>query len=224
MSGPGRAAVVVGGGGPPEATRRDLGDLGDEPLVVAADEGLVHALALGLPVGAVVGDMDSVDPAALASAEAAGTPVARHPAAKDETDLELALDLALAAGPSRLVVVTGTGDRLDHALGVALAVSAPGRPAVPTEAWIGPAHLWVVREGTAVRLPGRPGDLVSILPLHGPARGITTDGLRYPLSEEDLAAGSSRGVSNQWVAGVATVRLDAGTLVVVAPGLPGPDS
>lgn len=224
MSGPGRAAVVVGGGGPPEATRRDLGDLGDEPLVVAADEGLVHALALGLPVGAVVGDMDSVDPAALASAEAAGTPVARHPAAKDETDLELALDLALAAGPSRLVVVTGTGDRLDHALGVALAVSAPGRPAVPTEAWIGPAHLWVVREGAAVRLPGRPGDLVSILPLHGPARGITTDGLRYPLSEEDLAAGSSRGVSNQWVAGVATVRLDAGTLVVVAPGLPGPEA
>jgi thiamine pyrophosphokinase len=224
MTDAGRAAVVVGGGGPPEATRRDLGNLGDDPFVVAADEGLVHAVALGLSVGAVVGDMDSVDPAALASSEAAGTPVARHPAAKDETDLELALDLALAAGPSRLVVVTGTGDRLDHALGVALAVSAPGRPPVPTEGWIGPAHLWVVRAGAEVRLPGHPGDLVSILPLHGPARGITTGGLRYPLSGEDLAAGSSRGVSNQWVADVATVRLDAGTLIVVAPGLPGPES
>jgi thiamine pyrophosphokinase len=218
----GPVGVVVGGGGPPDATRRDLGDLGDDPFVVAADEGLVHAVALGLPVGAVVGDMDSVDPAALAAAEAAGTPVARHPTAKDETDLDLALDLALAAGPSRLVVVTGTGDRVDHALGVALSVSAPGRPPVPTEARIGPAHLWVAREGAEVRLPGRPGDLVSLLPLHGPARGVTTDGLRYPLAGEDLAAGTSRGVSNQWVGDVATVRLRAGTLVAVAPGLPGP--
>ena len=72
MTDAGPVAVVVGGGGPPDATRRDLGDLGDDPFVVAADEGLVHALALGLPVGAVVGDMDSVDPAALAAAEAGG--------------------------------------------------------------------------------------------------------------------------------------------------------
>ena len=78
-------------------------------------------------------------------------------------------------------------------------MSAPGRPPVPTEAWIGPAHLWVVRDGAEVRLLGRPGDLVSLLPLHGPACGVTTVGLRYPLAGEDLAAGSSRGVSNQWV-------------------------
>jgi len=218
----GRVAVVVGGGGPPAVTRRDLGDLGADPLVVAADEGLAHALALGLPVGAVVGDMDSVDPAALAAAEAAGTPVARHPVAKDETDLDLALDLALTAPPSRLVVVTGTGDRMDHALAVALSVSAPSRPAVATEAWIGPAHLWVVRDGADVRLPGRPGDLVSLLPVHGPARGVTTAGLLYPLAGEDLGAGSSRGVSNLWVDAVATVRVRAGTLVAVAPGLRGP--
>lgn len=222
MSAPGRVAVVVGGGGPPTVTRRDLGDLGPDPLVVAADEGLAHAHLLGLAVGEVVGDMDSVDAAALAAAESAGTAVARHPVAKDETDLELALDVALAGAPARLVVVTGTGDRLDHALAVALSVSAPGRPPVRTEAWVGPAHLWVVRPEIEERLPGRPGDLVSLLPLHGPARGVTTGGLLYPLADEDLTAGSSRGVSNQWTAPVATVRLRQGVLVAVAPGLPGP--
>ena len=215
-------AVVVGGGGAPTVTRAGLGDLGPDPLVVAADEGLEHAVALGLDVGAVVGDMDSVAPAALVAAEASGTDVDRHPVAKDETDLDLAIDRALAARPGRLVVVTGTGDRLDHALAVALSASAPGRPAVPTEAWIGPAHLWVVRAGAEVRLPGRPGDLVSLLPLHGPAGGVTTSGLLYPLADEDLPAGSSRGVSNEWVEAAATVRLRDGVLVAVAPGLPGP--
>ena len=215
-------AVVVGGGGAPTVTRDGLGDLGPDPLVVAADEGLEHAVALGLDVGTVVGDMDSVTPAALVAAEASGTDVVRHPVAKDETDLDLAIDRALAARPGRLVVVTGTGDRLDHALAVALSASAPGRPAVPTEAWIGPAHLWVVRAGAEVRLPGRPGDLVSLLPLHGPAVGVTTIGLLYPLADEDLPAGSSRGVSNEWVEATATVRLRDGVLVAVAPGLAGP--
>ncbi len=222
MSGPGPVAVVVGGGGPPAVNRADLGDLGADPLVVAADEGLVHAATLGLEVGAVVGDMDSVDPGALAEAEARGTVVDRHPVAKDATDLDLAIDRVMAARPARLVVVTGTGDRLDHTLAVALSVSSPGRPAVPTEAWIGPAHLWVVRDGTEVGLVGRPGDLVSLLALYGPARGVTTTGLLYPLTDEDLDAGSSRGVSNQWAEPRATVRVRAGVLVAVAPGRPGP--
>ena len=222
MTRPGAVAVVVAGGGAPAVTRDALGDLGDDPLVVAADEGLVHARALGLDVAVVVGDMDSVDPAVLAAAEAAGTAVDRHPVAKDATDLDLALDVALADGPSRLVVVTGRGDRDDHALAVALSMSAPDRTRVPVEAWIGPTHLWVVRAGEPRRLPGRRGDLVSLLPLHGPARRVTTGGLLYPLTAEDLPAGSSRGVSNQWTGDEATVRLDDGVLVAVAPGLPGP--
>jgi thiamine pyrophosphokinase len=193
--------------------------------VVAADEGLEHAVGLGLDVTVVVGDMDSVEPAALADAESSGTTVVRHPAAKDATDLDLALDLALAGSPARLVVVTGRGDRDDHAFAVALSISAPDRLATAAEAieaWIGPTHVWVVRPGVAARLHGRRGDLVSLLPVHGSARGVTTSGLLYPLTAEDLPAGSSRGVSNQWVADEAVVTLDEGALVAIAPGVAGP--
>lgn len=215
-----RVAVVVGGGGPPDVAVGDLGDLGDDPLVIAADSGLAHARELGLAVDRVVGDMDSVDPGLLEAAAAAGTRIDRYPEAKDATDLDLALDAALAAGPSRLVVVTGRGDRLDHALAVALALATPGlAPGVEVEAWIGPAHLWVVRRGAT--LAGRPGDLVSLLPVHGPARGVTTTGLLYPLVDEDLDLGSSRGVSNEWVADEATVRVRSGVLLAVAPGAAG---
>ena len=209
-------AVVVGGGGPPAIHARDLGDLGPAPRVVAADSGLEGALALGLAVDVVVGDMDSVDPAALAAAEAAGTRVERHPAAKDATDLDLAVDAALAAGrPERLVAVTGTGDRFDHALAVALSLAGPRLAEVAVEAWIGPAHLWVVRHRLA--LTGEPGALVSLIPVHGPARGVVTTGLRYPLAGEDLAPGTTRGVSNELAGGPATVEVGEGVLVAVAP-------
>jgi thiamine pyrophosphokinase len=217
-----RVAVVVGGGGLPAVSVADLGDLGDRgeaPLVVAADSGLAGARALGLAVDVVVGDMDSVDPAVLAAAEAAGSAVERHPAAKDATDLDLALDAALARGAERLVVVTGTGDRFDHALALSLSLAADRLAAVAVEAWIGPAHLWVVRDRLA--FGGPLGMLVSLVPAHGPALGVTTAGLFYPLRGEDLEPGTTRGVSNELVAPEATVELREGVLLVVTPGLPG---
>ena len=219
QAGQARVAVVVGGGGAPAIGPGDLGALGDDPLVIAADSGLEHAAALGLTVHRVVGDMDSVDPDVLAAARAGGVAVDRHPEAKDATDLDLAVDAALAEGPARLVVVTGAGDRFDHALAVGLALSAPRRAVVPVEAWIGAAHLWVVRGEAA--LPGRPGQLLSLLPVHGPAVGVTTGGLLYPLEDEDLPPGSTRGVSNEWAAELATVRVRSGTLLAVAPGAAG---
>jgi len=209
-------AVVIGGGGPPAVARADLGVPGDDPLVVAADSGLEGARALGLDVDLVVGDMDSVDPSVLAHAEAIGTAVERHPAAKDATDLDLALDAALARGADRLVVVTGTGDRFDHALAVALSLAADRLAGARVEAWIGPAHVWVVRDHLAIQ--GAPGMLVSLVPAHGPARRVTTAGLRYPLQREDLAPGTTRGLSNELIARDATVELEGGVLLVIAPG------
>jgi thiamine pyrophosphokinase len=213
-----RVAVVVGGGGPPEVPPGGLGDLGGDVVVVAADSGLAGAGLLGLPVDLVVGDMDSVEGGELAAAVEAGVPVERHPVAKDATDLDLALAAALARRPrpGRLVVVTGTGDRFDHALAVALALASPRYAGVEVEAWIGPAHLWVVRDRATLR--GAPGALVSLLPAHGPAGGVTTDGLLYPLAGEDLPAGSTRGVSNEMTGDEATVRVGSGVLLAVMPG------
>ena len=219
MPGPGRVAVVIGGGGPPPIRRAQLGDVGDDPVVVAADSGLSHARDLGLAPGLVVGDMDSVDPVELDAARAAGTRIVRHPEAKDATDLELAVDAALAEDPSRLVVVTGEGDRFGHALAVAMSLASARYASTPIEAWVGSAHLWVVRSETT--LAGRPGELVSLLPLLGRAVGVTTTGLLYPLDDDDLEGGTTRGVSNEWVAPRATVRVRSGVLVAVAPGAPG---
>jgi len=214
----GPVAVVVGGGGPPAVRPDQLGPLGDEPLVVAADSGLEGARALGLAPALVVGDMDSVGADALAGAEADGVPVERHPAAKDATDLDLAIDAALAREPRRLLVITGAGDRFDHALAVALSLAGPRLAEVPVEAWIGPAHLWVVRDRLTLEAPA--GTLVSLLPAHGPARGVTTTGLRYPLAGEDLAPGTTRGVSNEVVAARATVEVRDGVLLAVLPAPP----
>ena len=204
--------VVAGGPAPDPAA---LDGLPQPVAVIAADSGLEHALGLGLPVDLVVGDMDSVDSGVLAAAEATGTVVERHPAAKDATDLELALEHALTHRPDRVVVVGGRGGRFDHML-AGIALLASDRWASTTvEARLDWARLTVVRRAT--ELHGAPDDLVTLLPLLGDAHGVTTDGLRYPLQNEDLPAGTTRGVSNVLLGTSARVTLESGVLLAIQP-------
>ena len=142
----------------------------------------------------------------------------RHPAEKDATDLELAFDAAIGRGAARVVLVDGGGDRLDHLLGNLLLLASPALAGVEAEAFCGTARISVARGGDPpLAIEGAPGSFVTLLPVGGAAQGIVTDGLRYPLDGEELAPGTTRGVSNELVAGWASVRLTTGTLLVVQP-------
>jgi thiamine pyrophosphokinase len=205
--------VVVAGGGSTHSLPADI------PLasaVVAADGGVDVARELGLQVDVVVGDFDSASRAGLAAAEASGARLVRHPEEKDATDLELALDEAASLNPSRIVVVGVPGGRLDHLLAGMMVLAAEPYSRFDIDVLVGPVRAYVVRDGRSV--DGRPGELVSLLPMHGPAEGVVTDGLVYPLRAETLRPGSSRGVSNRFAAPTARISLARGAVLVVCPG------
>ena len=215
--------VVVTGGAAPGA-QSVAGLLAGVPegfTVVAADSGLEHALAAGLTVAHAVGDFDSVDPSVLAAAAAGGTQVHRHPVDKDATDLELALLMAEGLGARRVVVLGGHGGRLDHFLGNVMVLAAPRFENLVVEAVMGDALVRVARPWGPSVVRGAPGDVVTLLPVHGPAEGVTTVGLLYALDRETLAMGTTRGVSNELCAAEAEVRLTAGCLLIVQPGATG---
>ena len=205
--------VVSGGELPPSPSAVDVPP---GVPVIAANGGLEHAQALGLAVTTAVGDLDSIDARVVSSAGAAGTQVLRHPSEKDATDLELALDVALELRPARILVLAGGGGRLDHLLGGLLLLGSPRYAEVQLDAIVGAARVHVVRGERA--LAGEPGQLISLLALHGPAEGVTTEGLRYRLENETLEPGSTRGVSNVFTSHTAHVDVARGALAAVIPG------
>ena len=206
-------AIVVAGGDP------DPGDaswLADADLLVAADSGACWLDELGVTPDLLVGDLDSIGEPLLERLSAAGVPIERHVAEKDESDAELALMRAVASGAETIVILGAlSGKRLDHELANLLLLADP--------AWAG-RDLRIVRGATTVRalhggasleLQARPGDVVTLLPVSGDAQGVTTDGLRYPLADDELRFGRSRGLSNVVERAGASVWLESGTLLVV---------
>ena len=185
--------------------------------VIAADSGVDQAHRLGLVVDVAVGDFDSVSSDGLARARAEGATIERHPAEKAETDMVIALDVALRLGCRDVLVAGGDGGRLDHLIANVLVLASERFAALRlTVLGSGGSRLHVVRSDTAI--DGTRGEYVSLLPVHGAAIGVRTTGLRYPLDGDRLDPGSSRGVSNELVATTATVTVDGGVLVAVLPG------
>ena len=201
--------VVVASGAGPSVT------VPGASTVIAADGGLDRATALGLDVDVVIGDLDSVSAGALAAAEAAGARVVRHPEAKDATDLELALDEAVRLGARSVLLVASAEGRLDHLLGSLVLLGAEPYAAIELDAIVGDALVHVVRGERALR--GSPGELLSLIAVGGPATGVVTSGLDFPLASETLRPGSSRGLSNVFTATEARVALDAGVLLAIRP-------
>jgi thiamine pyrophosphokinase len=210
-------AVIFAGGDP--TSSHAVGDLRADAFIIAADSGAAHAVRLGWPVDLLVGDLDSVPPELVVELEERGTKVERHPAAKDRTDLALALDAALALEALTVTVVGGHGGRLDHLLANVLLLASDDYAGMIIDARMGAATVSVIRGRRPLR--GEPDELVSLLATSGPARGVTTDGLLFPLRDAVLRPGSSRGVSNQFVATAASVEVAEGVLVAVQPGARG---
>jgi thiamine pyrophosphokinase len=209
---PQSAAVIVAGGDP--VPPGDLPPLPESRFVIAADSGLDVAQSLGIAVDLVIGDFDSASPAAVAAATGAGIALERHPADKDATDLELALDAAVARGLSPTVVLGGASfDRIDHFMANALLLADPRYRSLQPQWWVKGTHVTPIHDTVGIR--GEPGDIVTLLPIGGTARGVATSGLRWELADDDLRPGSTRGVSNQMTGTTATVRLETGTLLAI---------
>ncbi len=221
-----RAVVLADGDGP---GRGDLdaawpGWRDGIALVVAADGGARLAPSLDLTIDRWVGDGDSIEPAELEALRASGIPVRLAARDKDESDTELAVLEAVAAGATDVTLVGALGGRrLDHALANVALLAHPALVGRSARLLNAAARVTLVRGPALARLDGRPGDVVSLLPLWGRADGITTDGLRYPLRGEPLEVGPPRGLSNVRLGPTATVRLESGLLLVIeTPATLGP--
>jgi thiamine pyrophosphokinase len=186
-----------------------------DAYVIAADSGADAATHLNLLLSEVVGDLDSIRPETLSQLETAGVNIERHSPEKDQTDLELALAAAHRRDPKRIIVLATTEGRLDHLYAILLAITAAARKDVIVDADLGTAQAHTIVDRRT--LHGTPGQLISLYAIGEDATGITTTGLRYPLTNATLSGASPLGTSNEFTDHQAEITVAQGRLLAVRP-------
>lgn len=185
-----------------------------DDYLIAADGGARHMEFLGLSPAVIVGDLDSIDPALLLRMQEEGSDVEQHPAAKDATDLELAIARAVRDGATEILLLGAVGGRLDQTI-ANLLILAQKNWTVPLTIAEGDQLARVLRGRQSVSLSGPTGGYVSAVALSEEVTGVTYRGLEYPLENATLRLGSTRGVSNTMVSSPAQVSIESGILLVI---------
>lgn len=179
-------------------------------LRIAADGGARNArMYLRIAPHVVIGDFDSLDDETRGWLERSGAEFIRHPPAKDETDLELALQLAQTRGADEITILGAFGGRVDQFLANVMLLNQARRMAIVDAA----SEMWVGKGNEGIE--GSKGDILSLIPLDERVEGIVTEGLEYPLRNETLERGSTRGISNVMLSQRAAVLWTRGTLLIV---------
>ncbi len=187
--------------------------LSQATAVLAADGGMRHLLRLGHWPDAIIGDNDSLPDGIEQSLTEHQVAMVSYDTDKNETDLELALLYAAEQYSDDMLLFGAIGGRLDQTLANIMLLAHPRLIDRSVTLMEERQRAWLI-EDTA-RIEGRAGDIVSLVPLGGPAHVKETTGLRWPLQDETLSFGQARGISNEMTGNVATVSITSGLLMCI---------
>lgn len=133
-----------------------------------------------------------------------------YPSEKNYTDGEIALGILLERGVDEIAIYGGGGGREDHFFGNLQLLYA---------AYLHGAHAVLYTRCTEIscgsgtlRWHNMSGRTLSLAPVGDVAHIMESEGLKYPLTDLTLLAGSCRGISNVIVGDDAHVVCDEGAL------------
>ena len=165
-------------------------------LIIAVDGGANHLYRLGIMPNYILGDLDSIEDDIREYYEASDVVFKKFPTKKDETDAELAVWLVEEVGLLGIDIYY----ILDRDM----------YPRIISEH----EEIYILKNDE-MTLKGNIGDIVSILPIRGDARGITLVNMEYSVEELDLKYSVTRGISNVMVAQDAYINVRDGCLLVI---------
>lgn len=204
-----RVAIFLGG----ELGHLTPDEIGEIDTCIAVDSGYLHAKSLGMNVDVLVGDFDSLSSEDLLDATNNGVRISTFDVNKDFTDFELAL-VEMGDDVKEIIVLAGTGARLDHTFGNIAALSNERFKGIKRKLLMGPGQI-IVADDETVEIEGEPGQLISLIPFGCAVESVESQGLLYPLDNVKLFPYEARGVSNELSATSASIRCTGGVLLII---------
>ena len=181
-------------------------DYKEGDYLIAADGGYREVIAQGLKPDLAVGDFDSL------GTVPENEEVVQHPVMKDDTDMMLAVKLGFEKGYKKFFIYGALGGRLDHTLAnIQTVMYIANRGG---QGWIiGDCCITAIHNGEA-RFRADAEGVISVFCLSGEAKGVSIEGLLYPLHDHTMLSDIALGVSNEFTGSPSCVSVKEGTLVI----------
>jgi thiamine pyrophosphokinase len=177
-------------------------------FIICADGGANHASKLDITPDLIIGDMDSISAKTQIRFKKIKTIKIDD---QNSTDLEKALTHALTLKPEFVYITAAFGDRIDHSL-TNLSI---------LRKYNNKLNIEIITNNNILRLISKPiefngkiGDTISLVPL-GKVSRIKTQGLKYPLNNEELEFGIREGQSNEIISNPVKIDFKKGELFVI---------
>ncbi len=186
--------------------------LAQAQLLVGVDGGARALLRLGLIPDVVTGDGDSLTDAEREALRESGAQLIPTPD-QDYTDLDKALSWLREQSATQITVFGATGGRLDHTYS-GLSALLKHAQHLPIKFIDETARYERVTEHWECQEPNLIGRTLSLLAFSR-VEGVTTKGVRWPLTKEWLAPGQRDGTLNEVTEERVQISVDAGELIVM---------
>lgn len=182
-------------------------------LVIAADAGYLTARRLGITPDILLGDFDTLGVENIPE----GIECLRVPAEKNDTDTQLAVEVAIERGAEEIVIVGGMSGRIDHTLSTLASLEnlwerKAGR--IYATLTDGKNRVRFIRSSGAI-LPRSQYRYFSLIAADETVKGITLDGCKYPLKNGRISRRHQWAVSNEITGNCALIEIKRGGVWVV---------
>ena len=184
--------------------------------IIAGDRGLEALYQLKIIPNHVVGDFDSVSPEILKFYKKQSQIIFHtYHAEKDNTDTDIALQLAIKLKSSRITIMGALGRRMDHAIANIHILKDALEANIPCQMIDEHNRIYLINKEMTLEKDKVYGKYVSLIPLTSTVEGLTLAGFKYPLHDYTLPIGTSLGISNEIVTDTAHIEMKNGILIVI---------
>ena len=207
-------AVIISGGRISATVVSE--QLQSDDIIIGVDKGMEFLDAEGIEPQYIVGDFDSVSPTIYRKfKEKSHIPIREYNPVKDASDTEIAVRLALELGCQEILILGGTGTRLDHVWANVQVLQIPYAQGV---------HAVILDEYNKIELIPKMkilsrddlyGEYFSLFSLEGNVEGLSISGARYNLDNKTLCPNNSLSVSNVVEEECVEIRYEKGILILM---------
>ncbi len=168
--------------------------------IIAVDNGLKWCDELGVVPDEIVGDFDTVCADLVQRYEKnENIKIERLNPIKDDSDTEHAMWHAVTYEPDEVVILGATGTRLDHVMANVSALQILLSYHIPAYILDKNNRIRLVQRELVIKKEEQYGQYVSLIPFTDVVKGVTVEGVAYPLEEKNFSKDEcySLGVSNK---------------------------